>query len=177
MASRSIAEMTLPGEQDLWFLPLGGCGEIGMNLNLYGHAGRWLMVDCGVTFYNPLQPQTQPAQLTAEVQAADPSFIAAQRENLCGIVITHAHEDHIGAVPYFAQELGVPLYATPFTARTMSPGRSSSPRSGPTAKSRSPRLICGSMDPLMTTDSAAFSPAECATARSNSSRYLATPQP
>ena len=119
MASRSIAEMTLPSEQDLWFLPLGGCGEIGMNLNLYGHAGRWLMVDCGVTFYNPLQPQTQPPQLTAEVQAADPSFIAAQRENLCGIIITHAHEDHIGALPYLWPRLQAPVYCTPFAAEVL----------------------------------------------------------
>ncbi|OCW92884.1 ribonuclease J [Alishewanella sp. HH-ZS] len=119
MASRSSAEMTLAGEQDLWFLPLGGCGEIGMNLNLYGHAGRWLMVDCGVTFYNPLQPQTQPPQHTAEVQAADPSFIAAQRENLCGIVITHAHEDHIGALPYLWPRLQAPVYCTPFAAEVL----------------------------------------------------------
>jgi ribonuclease J len=119
MASRSSAEITLPGEQDFWFLPLGGCGEIGMNLNLYGHAGRWLMVDCGVTFYNPLQPQTQPPLLTAEIQAADPGFIAAQRENLCGIVITHAHEDHIGALPYLWPRLQAPVYCTPFAAEVL----------------------------------------------------------
>ena len=71
--SKAVVFDTQPGIKDLWFLPLGGCGEIGMNLNLYGHAGQWLMVDCGVTFYNPLQPtakaQVAP-QLTAEVQAA-----------------------------------------------------------------------------------------------------------
>ena len=48
----------IPGRADLWFLPLGGTGEIGMNLNLYGHAGYWLMVDCGVTFNSPLQPNS-----------------------------------------------------------------------------------------------------------------------
>ena len=60
-----LPEELLPGPKDLWFLPLGGCGEIGMNMNLYGHDGRWLMVDCGVTFYNPLQPTASP--ITAEV--------------------------------------------------------------------------------------------------------------
>mgnify|MGYP006193087611 CR=1 FL=1 len=90
-----------------------------MNLNLYGHAGQWLMVDCGVTFNSPLSPQYNTAAgsgQNAEILAADPTFISQQKDNLCGIVITHAHEDHIGAVPYFAGELGVPLYATPFTA-------------------------------------------------------------
>lgn len=120
--SKAVVFDTQPGIKDLWFLPLGGCGEIGMNLNLYGHAGQWLMVDCGVTFYNPLQPaakaQVAP-QLTAEVQAADPSFISQQRERLCAIIITHAHEDHIGALVHLWPRLQAPVYCTPFTAEIL----------------------------------------------------------
>ena len=66
--SKAVVFDTQPGIKDLWFLPLGGCGEIGMNLNLYGHAGQWLMVDCGVTFYNPLQP-TAKAQVAPQRHA------------------------------------------------------------------------------------------------------------
>jgi ribonuclease J len=98
-----------PGKE-LLFLALGGSGEIGMNVNLYGCDGKWLMVDLGMTFADPYYPGV-------DLVFADLEFIEEQRENLLGMVLTHAHEDHIGAVPYFAQELGVPLYATPFTAR------------------------------------------------------------
>ncbi|WP_333608051.1 ribonuclease J [Arsukibacterium sp.] len=112
-----LTEHLIPGPKDLWFLPLGGCGEIGMNLNLYGHDGRWLMVDCGVTFYNPLQPGTSP--ITAEVQAADPAFIAKRREQLAGIIITHAHEDHIGALPFLWPRFACPVYCTPFAAEIL----------------------------------------------------------
>ena len=92
-----------------------------MNLNLYGHAGRWLMVDCGVTFNSPLAPQRDGAQsvMQAEVLAADPGFISAQKENLCGIVITHAHEDHIGALPQLWPRFNCPVYTTPFTAEIL----------------------------------------------------------
>lgn len=113
----ALPEHLIPGPNDLWFLPLGGCGEIGMNLNLYGHAGQWLMVDCGVTFYNPLQPTASP--ITAEVQAADPVFISQRREQLCGIIITHGHEDHIGALPFLWPRFNCPVYCTPFTAEIL----------------------------------------------------------
>lgn len=112
-----LPEELLPGPKDLWFLPLGGCGEIGMNMNLYGHDGRWLMVDCGVTFYNPLQPTASP--ITAEVQAADPAFIAKRKELLAGIIISHAHEDHIGALPFLWPRFGCPVYCTPFAAEIL----------------------------------------------------------
>ncbi|MHA7879974.1 MAG: ribonuclease J [Saccharospirillum sp.] len=99
-----------PDHRDFWFLPLGGCGEIGMNLNLYGHDGQWLMVDCGVTFAHP------DASHEPHVQMADPSFISERRDSLAGIVITHAHEDHVGAVPYLWKRLRAPIYTTAFTA-------------------------------------------------------------
>ena len=113
----SLPADLIPGANDLWFLPLGGCGEIGMNLNLYGHDNSWLMVDCGVTFYNPLQPTSSP--ITAEVQAADPAFIVKHKELLAGIIITHAHEDHIGALPFLWPRFGCPVYCTPFTAEIL----------------------------------------------------------
>ena len=98
-----------PGKE-LLFLALGGSGEIGMNVNLYGCDGKWLMVDLGMTFGANEYPGT-------ELVFADLDFIEQRKADLIGIVLTHAHEDHIGAVPYFAEELGVPLYATPFTAK------------------------------------------------------------
>jgi len=96
-------------ENELLFLALGGSAEIGMNVNLYGCNGKWLMVDLGMTFGANEYPGT-------ELVFADLDFIEERADDLLGIVLTHAHEDHIGAVPYFAEELGVPLYATPFTA-------------------------------------------------------------
>ncbi|MGX7895151.1 ribonuclease J [Tsuneonella sp. HG222] len=96
-------------EDELLFLALGGSGEIGMNVNLYGCRGKWLMVDLGMTFGGDEYPGV-------DLVFADLAFIEERRDDLLGIVLTHAHEDHIGAVPYFAEELGVPLYATPFTA-------------------------------------------------------------
>lgn len=98
-----------PGNE-LLFCALGGSGEIGMNVNLYGCDGKWLMVDLGMTFAANEYPGV-------ELVFADLEFIEERRKDLLGVVLTHAHEDHIGAVPYFAKELGVPLYATPFTAR------------------------------------------------------------
>ena len=101
-----------PSSQELWFLPLGGAGEIGMNLNLYGYAGKWLMVDLGVTFGDESTPGI-------DVIMPDPAFITERVNDLAGIVLTHAHEDHIGAVPYLWSRLKCPLYATPFTASVL----------------------------------------------------------
>ena len=98
-----------PGKE-LLFCALGGSGEIGMNVNLYGCDGKWLMVDLGMTFSGNEYPGV-------DLVFADLEFIEERRKDLLAVVLTHAHEDHIGAVPYFAQELGVPFYATPFTAR------------------------------------------------------------
>jgi len=98
-----------PGSEDLWFLPLGGCGEIGMNLNLYGHNGRWLMVDCGITFANPGEPGPH-------IQMADPQFIIERRTALTALLVTHAHEDHVGAVAHLWRRLDCPVFCTAFTA-------------------------------------------------------------
>ncbi|SEN21372.1 ribonuclease J [Sphingomonas gellani] len=98
-----------PSNQELLFVALGGSGEIGMNVNLYGTRGKWVMVDCGITFADPHYPGV-------DVILPDLSFIEDRLDDLVGIVLTHGHEDHIGALPYLAEDLGVPIYATPFTA-------------------------------------------------------------
>jgi ribonuclease J len=97
---------------DLAFLPLGGTGEIGMNLNLYRCGGRWLAVDCGIGFGGAELPEV-------DVMMPDPGFIAERRDRLVGLVITHAHEDHIGAVAWLWPQLKCPVYATPFAAAVL----------------------------------------------------------
>jgi ribonuclease J len=98
----------IPGEE-LLFVALGGSGEIGMNVNLYGCRGQWIMVDLGLTFADTAYPGI-------DLILPDLEFIEDQQERLAGIVLTHGHEDHIGALPYLAEELKSPLFATPFTA-------------------------------------------------------------
>lgn len=93
---------------DLLFLPLGGANEIGMNLNLYHLDGKWIMVDCGMGFAYDVPG--------IDMMTADISFIKANRKNLLGIIITHIHEDHLGAVQHLWKELEVPVYATQFAA-------------------------------------------------------------
>ena len=105
--SKRNNKTSLMPSQDLFFLPLGGSGEIGMNLNLYSYQDQWLMVDLGVTFSK---------DLGVEVIMPDPSYIVERRDRLKGLVLTHAHEDHIGAIPYLWDQLQCPIYATPFTA-------------------------------------------------------------
>ncbi len=97
-----------PKNNELLFCALGGSGEIGMNVNLYGCNGKWVMVDCGITFADAGYPGI-------DVILPDLAFIEERLDDLVGIVLTHGHEDHIGALPYLAEDLGVPLYATPFT--------------------------------------------------------------
>jgi ribonuclease J len=104
--------MTVPSDDELLFLALGGAGEIGMNLNLYGHAGKWLMVDLGIAFGDDSTPGI-------EVVMPDPAFIVERRADLAGIVLTHAHEDHLGAVPDLWPRLKAPVYATPFAASVL----------------------------------------------------------
>ena len=98
---------------ELVFVPLGGLGEIGLNLGVYGFGpkGRrkWLMVDCGVSFAGPATPGV-------DLIVPDTAFIERTKSDLLGIVITHAHEDHIGAVADLWPRLGCPMFATPFAA-------------------------------------------------------------
>lgn len=98
----------IPGEE-LLFVALGGSGEIGMNVNLYGCRGQWIMIDLGLTFADSTYPGV-------ELILPDLEFIENHQQRLAGIVLTHGHEDHIGALPYLADELKAPLFATPFTA-------------------------------------------------------------
>lgn len=92
----------------LFFVPLGGSNEIGMNLNLYHYKGKWLMIDCGIGFCDDYLPGI-------DVMVPDIDFIVERKDDLLGIVLTHAHEDHLGAIPYLWRELEVPVYATAFT--------------------------------------------------------------
>ena len=98
---------------ELVFLPLGGSNEIGMNFNLYGfgpaHDRKWIVVDLGVTFGD----QTTPG---VEIILPDPEFIEPYADDILGIVLTHAHEDHLGAVHWLWPRLKAPVFATPFTA-------------------------------------------------------------
>jgi ribonuclease J len=100
----------------LYFLPLGGSGEIGMNLNLYGYGPeenrKWIMVDCGVTFGDLSTPGI-------DLIMPDPDFIEERAHDLLAIVLTHAHEDHMGAVAHLWERFRCPIYATPFTAWLM----------------------------------------------------------
>jgi len=94
------------------FIPLGGTGEIGMNFNLYGCDGSWMAVDCGMGFSGPESPE-------AELLLPDPAFISGQRDALLGLVVTHAHEDHIGGIARLWRHLQCPIYATPFAAAVL----------------------------------------------------------
>jgi ribonuclease J len=96
----------------LAFLPLGGTGEIGMNLNLYRCGDRWLAVDCGIGFGGAAHPEV-------DVMMPDPGYIAARRDRLVGLVLTHAHEDHVGAVAWLWPQLRCAVYATPFAAAVL----------------------------------------------------------
>ena len=102
---------------ELVYLALGGAGEIGMNCYLYGYGGgrsrRWIMVDLGLGFTDM---DTAPG---VEVMVPDLEFVFEQRERLDAIFLTHAHEDHIGAIQYLWDRLNVPIYARPFTAEVV----------------------------------------------------------
>jgi len=103
--------MTMRSTDELVFLPLGGAGEIGMNLNLYGYgppdSRRWLVVDFGITFASG-----EPPGVT--VVTPDPAFLEAHKDDIVGLLLTHAHEDHLGAVHYLWPRLQCPVYATSF---------------------------------------------------------------
>lgn len=96
-------------KNDLLFLPLGGSGEIGMNVNLYHMQDKWLMIDFGAGFAEDFLPGVD--MILPEIE-----FIEKRKKDLVGLVLTHAHEDHLGAIPHLWEELLCPIYATPFTA-------------------------------------------------------------
>jgi len=93
----------------LVYVPIGGAGEIGMNMYAYGCQGKWIVVECGITFGNENTPGI-------DVMTADPAFLEELSDDLLAIVLTHAHEDHQGAVAYLWPRLRCPVYATAFTA-------------------------------------------------------------
>jgi len=104
--------MAKKNKNEFVFLPLGGSGEIGMNLNLFGfgpaHARKWIIIDIGVTFGNAQTPGI-------EIIMPDIAFLEEGNGELLGIVLTHAHEDHMGALARLWPKLRCPVYATPFT--------------------------------------------------------------
>ena len=104
-----MTSLPVPAGNEILFVPLGGVGDIGMNCALYGHAGRWILVDLGIMFGDETTPGI-------EVIVPDTAAAEAVRDRLDAIVITHAHEDHIGAVPHLWPELGAPVHVTPFSA-------------------------------------------------------------
>ena len=100
-------------KEELLFCPLGGSGEIGMNLNLYAYGKpenqKWIIVDVGVTFADDSVPGI-------DLIYPDPGFIVDKKDDVLGIILTHAHEDHIGAIAHIWPKLKCNIYATPFTA-------------------------------------------------------------
>lgn len=93
----------------LYFVPLGGCGFFGANMSLYGFNDQWIMIDCGMGFADDTMPGV-------DILLPDPSFATSLGDKLLGIVFTHGHEDHIGAVDHLWPRIKKPLYATGFTA-------------------------------------------------------------
>ena len=100
-------------KNELLFCPLGGAGEIGMNMNLYAYGQpenhKWIIVDTGITFADDTLPGI-------DIILPDTGFIEDRRDNLLGIILTHAHEDHIGAITHVWSKLKCQIFATPFTA-------------------------------------------------------------
>lgn len=95
--------------KDLLFVPLGGAGEIGMNFNMYHLDGKWIIIDCGCGFAEDYMPGV-------DITVPDISFVIKNKKDILGMVLTHAHEDHLGAVQYLWHAIGCPIYATKFTA-------------------------------------------------------------
>jgi len=95
-------------KSDLLFLPIGGSEQIGMNANLYHYQDKWILVDFGISF-------PDETDLGIDVLLPDFDFIRSLKEKFLGIFLTHGHEDHIGAIPYFANEIKCPIWGTPFT--------------------------------------------------------------
>jgi len=110
-----VAHKQIDDDNELVLLPLGGAGEIGMNFNAYGFGAgdekKWIIVDCGVLFGR------EAATPGVDLIVPDVSFLAERRDDVLGIIATHAHEDHIGAIHLLWPMLKCPVYATAFTAK------------------------------------------------------------
>ena len=104
---------TYEPKNEIIFSPVGGVGQIGMNFYLYGSQGKWIIVDLGITFGNS---EETPG---IDIILPNPEFVKRNKKNLLGIIITHAHEDHIGAVGHLWPQLQCPVYATPFASAVL----------------------------------------------------------
>ncbi len=104
-------ELIIPPEK-LVFIPLGGASEIGMNFFAYGYQGKWLIVDCGIGFPGDGLPGV-------DVLLPDPTFFKDKKKDIVGLVVTHAHEDHIGGISYLWRDLMCPIYVTPFAGELL----------------------------------------------------------
>ena len=109
MTDTNTLPANLAADDAVYFAPLGGAGEFGVNLNAYGYQQNWLLVDCGLGFADDTMPGI-------EIVLPDPKFIMERRKDLKALIITHGHEDHIGAIASLWPMLKCPIYATPFTA-------------------------------------------------------------
>lgn len=101
-----------PNTDGITFLPLGGCGQFGANFNLYGYDGQWIAIDCGIAFADERLPGV-------DILLPDPKFIEAQSDRLKALIITHAHEDHVGAVARVWPRLNCPIYASAFAIEVL----------------------------------------------------------
>ncbi len=99
-------------KEELYFIPLGGAEQFGVNLNVYGYQGKWLIVDCGMGFADDRFPGI-------DILLPDPKFIEQRKKDVVAMIITHAHEDHIGAVAQLWPRFRCPIYATAFTATVL----------------------------------------------------------
>jgi ribonuclease J len=99
-------------KEELYFIPLGGAEQFGVNLNIYGYQGKWLAIDLGLGFADERFPGI-------DILLPDPKFVEDRKKDLVGLIITHAHEDHIGAVAHLWPRLRCPIYASPFTAAVL----------------------------------------------------------
>lgn len=99
-------------KDELYFIPLGGAEQFGVNLNVYGYDGKWLAIDCGMGFADERLPGV-------DILLPDPKFLVDHKKELVGLIITHAHEDHIGAVAHLWPRFKCPIYASPFTAAVL----------------------------------------------------------
>ncbi|HEY0901499.1 MAG TPA: ribonuclease J [Micavibrio sp.] len=110
--SKPIAKDIGLDPKQIYFVPLGGSEQFGVNFNLYAHDGKWLAIDCGMGFADEKLPGI-------DIVLPDPSFIEGHKQDLSALIITHAHEDHIGAVAHLWPRLKCPIYCTPFTASVL----------------------------------------------------------